>query len=72
MRWIVAFFLALLSIPLAQVAADAWDGRPGPHMGLSPVALSHPAGGLDLAVCVETDMDSSPLHSFFNRFGSRL
>lgn len=49
MRWVVAFFLALLSIPVAQVAADAWEGRPGPQMGLSTVALSHPAGALNLA-----------------------
>ena len=32
MRWVVALFLALLSIPVAQVAADAWSGRPGPEL----------------------------------------
>jgi len=32
MRWVVAFFLALVAIPVAQVAADVWKGRPGPHV----------------------------------------
>jgi hypothetical protein len=32
MRWVVAFFLALVLIPFAQVAADAWHGRAGPHV----------------------------------------
>jgi hypothetical protein len=34
MRWMIALFLALLSIPLAQVATDAWSGRPGPHLSV--------------------------------------
>jgi hypothetical protein len=42
MRWIIALFLALLSIPLAQVAADAWNGRPGPHLS---VIVPHADGG---------------------------
>ena len=47
MRWVVAFFVALLSIPVAQVAADAWIGRPGPQLSImSP----HPGSGPDLAV----------------------
>ena len=37
MRWVVAFFLALISIPVAQVAADAWNGRGGPHMSALPL-----------------------------------
>jgi hypothetical protein len=36
MRWVVALFLALLSIPVAQVAADAWNGRPGPRLSVLP------------------------------------
>ena len=32
MRWVVALFVALLSIPVVQVAADAWYGRPGPEL----------------------------------------
>jgi hypothetical protein len=46
MRWVVAFFLALVSIPVAQVAADAWEGRPGPHVS---VVFSHPVDGIDVA-----------------------
>jgi hypothetical protein len=34
MRWVLALFLALLSIPVAQVAADAWNGRPGPRLSV--------------------------------------
>ena len=45
MRWVIALFLALLSIPVVQVAADAWNGRPGPHLSLAP----HAGGGPDLA-----------------------
>lgn len=47
MRWVVAFFLALVSIPVAQVTADAWEGRPGPHV--SVVVFSHSVSGIDLA-----------------------
>ena len=47
MRWVIALFLALLSIPLAQVAADAWNGRPGPRVS---VMSAHAVGsGPDLA-----------------------
>jgi hypothetical protein len=46
MRWVVALFIALVTIPVAQVAADAWNGRPGPRLSV----LWHSAGsGLDLA-----------------------
>ena len=34
MKWVFALFLALLSIPVAQVAADAWNGRPGPRLSV--------------------------------------
>jgi hypothetical protein len=48
MRWVIALFLALLAIPLAQVAADAWSGRPGPRLSVMP---SHVLGsGPDFAV----------------------
>ena len=44
MRWLVALFLALLSIPLAQIAADAWSGRPGAYLSvMAPRADSGPA-----------------------------
>jgi hypothetical protein len=36
MRWVVVLFLVLLSIPVAQVAADAWYGRPGPELLMVP------------------------------------
>ncbi len=65
MRWVVAFFLALLSIPVAQVAADAWEGRPGPHMGLSPVVLSHPISVLDLAKSRHRTRPYDPLAPWF-------
>jgi hypothetical protein len=43
MRWVIAFFIALLTIPIAQVAADAWSGRPGPHLSVMPLHVSsHP------------------------------
>jgi hypothetical protein len=32
MRWVVAFFFALVFVPVAQVTADAWKGHPGPHV----------------------------------------
>jgi hypothetical protein len=48
MKWVIALFIALLSIPVAQVAADAWSGRPGPRL---PVTGPHRAGnGPDFAV----------------------
>jgi hypothetical protein len=46
MRWVIALFIALLSIPIAQVAADAWNDRPGPRLSVRP----HAGGGPDLAV----------------------
>jgi hypothetical protein len=47
MKWVIALFVALLSIPVAQVAADAWNGRSGPHLSvMRPRADSGP----DLAV----------------------
>ncbi|HLH97307.1 MAG TPA: hypothetical protein VKW08_19520 [Xanthobacteraceae bacterium] len=36
MRWVVALFVALLSIPVAQVVADGWYGRPGPELLVVP------------------------------------
>jgi hypothetical protein len=45
MRWVIALFLALLAIPVAQVAADAWNGRPGPHL----ITRAHAGNGPDLA-----------------------
>jgi hypothetical protein len=46
MRWVIALFVALVTIPIAQVAADAWNGRPGPYFSV----MRHRAGGgLDLA-----------------------
>jgi hypothetical protein len=46
MRWVIALFVALLSIPIAQVAADAWNDRPGPQF-----SARHRAGsGPDLAI----------------------
>jgi hypothetical protein len=46
MRWVIALFVALLSIPVIQVAADAWNGRPGPYLSIMP---PHAGGGADLA-----------------------
>ncbi len=47
MRWVIALFVALLSIPVAQVAADAWNGQPGPKVA----GTARPAGsGAELAV----------------------
>jgi hypothetical protein len=46
MRWVIALFLALLAIPVAQVAADAWNDRPGPHFS---VMAPHAGSGPDLA-----------------------
>jgi hypothetical protein len=42
MRWVIALFLALFAIPVAQVAADAWNGRPGPRLSVMP---SHARSG---------------------------
>jgi hypothetical protein len=47
MRWVIALFIALLSIPVAQVAADAWIGRPGPQWSARSF---HPGSGPDFAV----------------------
>jgi hypothetical protein len=47
MRWVIALFVALISIPVVQVAADAWNGRPGPQISVS---RPQPHGGPDLAV----------------------
>jgi hypothetical protein len=41
MKWVIALFIALFSIPVVQVAADAWTGRPGPRLS---VTQSHAAG----------------------------
>jgi hypothetical protein len=38
MRWVLVLFLVLLSIPVAQVAADAWYGRPGPELLGAPLS----------------------------------
>jgi hypothetical protein len=46
MKWVIALFVALLSIPIAQVAADAWNDRPGPQFSVYP----RTGGGLDLAI----------------------
>jgi hypothetical protein len=45
MKWVIALFVALFAIPVVQVAADAWNGRPGPH-----ISISRPHSGPDLAV----------------------
>jgi hypothetical protein len=37
MRWVIALFVALLSIPVAQVAADAWNDRAGPQFSVRPM-----------------------------------
>jgi hypothetical protein len=46
MKWVIALFVALLSIPIAQVAADAWNDRPGPQFSVR----SHAGSGPDLAI----------------------
>jgi hypothetical protein len=46
MRWVIVLFLALLAIPIAQVAADVWTGRPGPQLIILP---AHAGNGPDLA-----------------------
>jgi hypothetical protein len=46
MKWVIALFVALLSIPVAQVAADAWNDRPGPQFSIHP----HAGSGSDLAI----------------------
>jgi hypothetical protein len=49
MRWVIALFVALLSVPVVQVAADAWSGRPGPNFtAIAPPR--HAGAGPDLAV----------------------
>jgi len=32
MRMVVAFFITLLAIPIAQMAFDRWNDRPGPQV----------------------------------------
>jgi hypothetical protein len=54
MKWVIALFIALFSIPVAQVAADAWNGRPGPRLSVTQSQTrfqmqSHGAGN-DFAV----------------------
>jgi hypothetical protein len=46
MKWVIALFVALLSIPIAQVAADAWNDRPGPQFSVR----RHAGSGPDLAI----------------------
>jgi hypothetical protein len=46
MRWMIAPFVALVAIPVAQVAADVWNGRPGPQLS---VPRHHAGSGPDLA-----------------------
>jgi hypothetical protein len=46
MRWVIALFIALLSIPVVQVAADSRNGRSGPHLS---VLAPHAGSGPDLA-----------------------
>jgi hypothetical protein len=43
MRLVITFFIALLVIPLAQVAVDRWIERPGPQV------LGSHTGGLFIA-----------------------
>ena len=43
MRMVILFFIALLAIPIAQVAVDLWSDRSGPHL------LGGPKSGLTMA-----------------------
>ena len=43
MRMVIAFFIALLAIPIAQVAVDLWGDRAGPHL------LGEPRSGPTMA-----------------------
>jgi hypothetical protein len=45
MRMVIAFFIALVAIPIAQVAIDRWSDRTGPHLlGESRSGLTMEAG----------------------------
>ena len=44
MRWVLVFFLVLLSVPVAQVTADAWYGRPGPEFLIARASADAEAG----------------------------
>jgi hypothetical protein len=44
MRLVIALFVALLAIPIAQVSFDRWNGRVGPRV------LGAPAAGLAVMV----------------------
>jgi hypothetical protein len=45
MRMVVAFFIALLAIPIAQVAFDQWEHRAGPRLlGESRLPVAVAAG----------------------------
>ena len=45
MRMVIAFFIALLAIPIAQVAVDLWSDRTGPQLfGEHAGALTIAAG----------------------------
>jgi hypothetical protein len=39
---VIGFFIALLAIPIAQVAVDLWGDRGGPHL------LGEPKSGLTM------------------------
>jgi hypothetical protein len=43
MRIVIGFFIALLAIPITQVAVDRWSDRAGPHL------LGEPQSGLTMA-----------------------
>jgi hypothetical protein len=62
MRWVIALFVVLVTIPVAQVTADAWSGRPGPQLSV----MRHRAGsGPDLTV-------SRRHHRLYDPLGSWL
>ena len=62
MRWVVAFFFALVFVPVAQVAADAWHGHGGPHVwGLR----SHIGNGPDLAKTHQHNRPYDPFAPWF-------
>ena len=64
MRWVIALFVALLSIPVAQVAADAWNERPGPQFSVSrptPAAVPiSPSRGTSTTGCTIPWRHGSP------------
>ena len=43
MRFVIVFFIALLAIPIAQVAVDLWTAHAGPHV------LGAPESGVTMA-----------------------